>query len=53
MKKMLGIISAVLLSVALLVVLKNQYGSIFAGNTYEQFRNKKSRNQKRFLSQSR
>lgn len=34
MKKMLGIISAVLLSVALLVVLKNQYGSIFAGNTY-------------------
>lgn len=34
MKKILGIISAVLLSVALLVVLKNQYGSIFAGNTY-------------------
>ena len=34
MKKMLGIISAVFLSVALLVVLKNQYGSIFAGNTY-------------------
>ena len=34
MKKILSIIGAVLLSVALLVVLKNQYGSIFAGNTY-------------------
>ena len=34
MKKILSIIGAVFLSVALLVVLKNQYGSIFAGNTY-------------------
>lgn len=34
MKKILKILSAVLLAAAVLVILKNQYGSIFAGNTY-------------------
>ena len=34
MKKILSIIGSVILAVALLVILKNQYGSIFAGNTY-------------------
>ena len=34
MKKILPVIGSVILAVALLVVLKNQYGSIFAGNTY-------------------
>lgn len=34
MKKILKVLSAVLLAAAVLVILKNQYGSIFAGNTY-------------------
>ena len=34
MKKLVTTIGAVLLAVTLLVVLKNQYGSVFAGNTY-------------------
>lgn len=34
MKKILSIIGTVIISVALIVLLKNQYGSIFAGNTY-------------------
>jgi len=34
MKKILTTVAAVLVAVALLIVLKNQYGSIFAGNTY-------------------
>ena len=34
MKKILATVSAVLAAVALVIVLKNQYGSIFAGNTY-------------------
>lgn len=34
MKKMLTTVGAVLLAVALLVLLKNQYGSVFAGTTY-------------------
>ncbi len=34
MKKMLTTVAAVLLAVALVIVLKNQYGSVFAGNTY-------------------
>ena len=34
MKKILTTVAAVLLAVALVIVLKNQYGSIFAGNTY-------------------
>ena len=34
MKKILPIIGSVILAVTLLVVLKNQYGSILAGNTY-------------------
>ena len=34
MKKILATVAAVLVAVALVIVLKNQYGSIFAGNTY-------------------
>ena len=34
MKKILQMIGVVILSVVLIVVLKNQYGSIFSGNTY-------------------
>lgn len=34
MKKILTTVSAVILGVALVVLLKNQYGSIFAGDTY-------------------
>ncbi len=34
MKKILITVASVLVAVALIVVLKNQYGSIFAGNTY-------------------
>lgn len=34
MKKILPVIGSVILAVALAVLLKNQYGSIFAGNTY-------------------
>lgn len=34
MKKLVATIGAVIFAVALLVVLKNQYGSVFAGNTY-------------------
>ena len=34
MKKILTTVTAVLVAVALVIVLKNQYGSIFAGNTY-------------------
>lgn len=34
MKKILTTVAAVLVAVALVIVLKNQYGSIFAGNTY-------------------
>lgn len=34
MKKILTTVAAVLAAVALLIVLKNQYGSIFSGNTY-------------------
>ena len=34
MKKILTTVTAVLVAVALIIVLKNQYGSIFAGNTY-------------------
>ena len=34
MKKILTAVTAVLVAVALVIVLKNQYGSIFAGNTY-------------------
>ena len=34
MKKILKTVAAVLVAVALIIVLKNQYGSIFAGNTY-------------------
>ena len=34
MKKILTAVTAVLVAVALIIVLKNQYGSIFAGNTY-------------------
>ena len=34
MKKILTTVAAVLVAVALIIVLKNQYGSIFAGSTY-------------------
>ncbi len=34
MKKILTTVAAVIVAVALVIVLKNQYGSIFAGNTY-------------------
>ena len=34
MKKILSIIGTVVFTVALVVLLKNQYGSIFTGNTY-------------------
>ena len=34
MKKILMTVAAVIVAVALIIVLKNQYGSIFAGNTY-------------------
>ena len=34
MKKILTTVAAVLVAVALMIVLKNQYGSIFAGSTY-------------------
>lgn len=34
MKKILTTVAAVLVAVALLILLKNQYGSVFAGNTY-------------------
>lgn len=34
MKKILTTVAAVIVAVALIIVLKNQYGSIFAGNTY-------------------
>lgn len=34
MKKILTIVAAVLVAVTLLIVFKNQYGSIFSGNTY-------------------
>ena len=34
MKKILTTVAAVLVAVALLILLKNQYGSVFAGSTY-------------------
>lgn len=34
MKKILTTVGAVILTVALVVILKNQYGAVFAGNTY-------------------
>ena len=34
MKKIITTVVSVILAVALVIVLKNQYGSIFAGNTY-------------------
>ncbi len=34
MKKIITTVAAVIVAVALVIVLKNQYGSIFAGNTY-------------------
>ena len=34
MKKILTTVAAVIVAVALVIVLKNQYGSIFTGNTY-------------------
>lgn len=34
MKKILTTVAAVVVAVALVIVLKNQYGSVFAGNTY-------------------
>lgn len=34
MKKILKMVAAVLTAVAVIIVLKNQYGSIFSGNTY-------------------
>lgn len=34
MKKILATVGTVILAVALVIVLKNQYGSVFAGNTY-------------------
>ena len=34
MKKIIATVAAVFATVALIIVLKNQYGSVFAGNTY-------------------